>query len=187
MYHSAYQDGDAVEVLSSAGKDPAAAWKITGKIVRVYDKGVKGFVQVVSGGATTRMQLPPQVKGTLGLRQRYLVIQVFTHSSTDRPFSIELGVTDAGGTRRRLVFSSAFRALHCTPLHAQIPLACQGRHRGKWANLSMDLVGLTSMCFRADPFRSLDLIAVGPACRIRSIFTMRGVLPQQEWSEGGGG
>lgn len=59
---------------------------------------------------------PPQV----GLRQRHLVLQVLTATSHDKPFSLELGLTDAGGTRRRLVLSSSFRALHCTPLHAQV-------------------------------------------------------------------
>ncbi|CAN0599761.1 unnamed protein product, partial [Ectocarpus sp. 12 AP-2014] len=56
----------------------------------------------------------------VGLRQRYLVLQVLTSTSQDKPFSLELGLTDTCGTRRRLVLSSSFRALHCTPLHAQV-------------------------------------------------------------------
>lgn len=57
---------------------------------------------------------------SVGLRQRHLVMQVLTAASHDKPFSFELGVTDIGGTMRRLVLSSSFRALHCTPLHAQV-------------------------------------------------------------------
>ncbi|CAM9866448.1 unnamed protein product, partial [Discosporangium mesarthrocarpum] len=120
MFQSAYQDGAAVEILSSTGRDPTAAWKLTGKVARVYDKTVKGYVLVLSGGASTRIQLPPQAKGALGLRQRFLVLQVYVHASAEKPFSLELGVTDGGGTRRRLVLSSSFKALHCTPLHAQV-------------------------------------------------------------------
>lgn len=62
------------------------------------------------------------VKKSVGLRQRHLVVQVLTAASQDKPFSLELGVTDSSGTRRRLVLSSSFRALHCTPLHAQVDL-----------------------------------------------------------------
>lgn len=58
--------------------------------------------------------------GKVGLRQRHLVVQILTAASHDKPFSMELGVTDSGGARRRLVLSSSFRTLHCTPLHAQV-------------------------------------------------------------------
>lgn len=44
MFQSAYQDGDCVEVFSPAGKNPGSEWKSSGKIVRVYEKGVKGYV-----------------------------------------------------------------------------------------------------------------------------------------------
>lgn len=62
------------------------------------------------------------MKKTVGLRQRHLVVQVLTAASQDKPFSLELGVADSSGTKRRLVLSSSFRALHCTPLHAQVVL-----------------------------------------------------------------
>ncbi|CAM9972176.1 unnamed protein product, partial [Hapterophycus canaliculatus] len=77
---------------------------------------------------------------------------------------------------RRLVLSSSFRALHCTPLHAQIPLDGLDRHRGTWANLSIDLAGLMTFCFRAEAFRTLDYIAINPTCRLRKIFTMKETL-----------
>ncbi|CAN0474956.1 unnamed protein product, partial [Ectocarpus sp. 12 AP-2014] len=142
------------------------------------------YVLVVSGGATSKMQLPKAPKSLLGLRQRYLVLQVLTSTSQDKPFSLELGLTDTCGTRRRLVLSSSFRALHCTPLHAQIPLVGLERHRGSWANLTIDLVGLTALCFKADDFRTLDLLAIGPTCRLRKVFTMKEALDD---SSGAGG
>lgn len=74
-----------------------------------------------TSASTTRgfcRPLPP--RGSVGLRQRHLVVQVLTSASPDKTFSLELGVTDSGGTRRRLVLSSSFRTLHCTPLHAQV-------------------------------------------------------------------
>lgn len=42
MFKSAYQDGDCVEIFSPAGKDPAVEWKLTNKVARLYDKGIKG-------------------------------------------------------------------------------------------------------------------------------------------------
>ena len=47
MFQSAYQDGDCVEVFSPAGKNPGSEWKSSGKIVRVYEKGVKGYVIMI--------------------------------------------------------------------------------------------------------------------------------------------
>eukprot|EP00752_Nemacystus_decipiens_P008031 g7177.t1 len=183
MFQSAYQDGECVEVFSPAGKNPGSEWKSSGKIVRVYEKGVKGYVLTVSGGATSKMQLPKAPKGLLGLRQRHLVLQVLTAASQDKPFSLELGLKDSGGTRRRLVLSSSFKALHCTPLHAQVPLVGLDRHRGTWANLSIDLVGLTAVCFKSNSFSSLELISIGPTCRLRKIFTMRDAL--DDWEDAG--
>lgn len=46
MFQSAYQDGDCVEVFSPAGKNPGSEWKSSGKIARIYEKGVKGYVEL---------------------------------------------------------------------------------------------------------------------------------------------
>lgn len=43
------------------------------------------------------------------------------------------------------------------------------------------------MCFRADAFKALDLLSLGPTCRVRKIFTMRGALDQQAGQEESGG
>lgn len=69
----------------------------------------------------------------------------------------------------------------CTDI--QIPLDGLERHRGTWANLSIDLAGLTAMCFRADAFRTLDYIAINPTCRLRKIFTMKGALNDEALEE----
>lgn len=65
----------------------------------------------------------------------------------------------------------------------KIPLVGLDNHRGSWVNLSIDLAGLTASCFKADAFGTLDLLAIGPTCRIRKIFTMRGAL--DDGGEGG--
>ena len=46
--------------------------------------------------------------------------------------------------------------------------------------MSIDLVALTTMCFRTVAFRSLDLVAIGPVCKLRRIFTMRGALDRSD-------
>lgn len=42
------------------------------------------------------------------------------------------------------------------------------------------------MCFRADAFRALDLLSLGPTCRVRKIFTMRGALDDQDTQDESG-
>lgn len=64
--------------------------------------------------------------------------------------------------------------------YTQVPLVGLDRHRGTWANLSIDLAGLTAVCFRADAFRSLELVSIGPTCRLRKIFTMKDALDASE-------
>lgn len=49
MFQAAYQAGACVEVFSPAGKNPGSEWKSSGKIVRLYEKGVKGWVCLVLG------------------------------------------------------------------------------------------------------------------------------------------
>lgn len=39
------------------------------------------------------------------------------------------------------------------------------------------------MCFSADAFRALDLLAIGPTCRVRKIFTTKGAVGQQDAEE----
>ncbi len=52
-----------------------------------------------------------------------------------QPFSVELGLSDAGGVRRRLILSASFSELKVTPLHCQVRcgprprLAGPGRRR----------------------------------------------------------
>lgn len=50
--------------------------------------------------------------------------------------------------------------------------------------MSIDLAGLTAVCFRADAFSSLELISIGPTCRLRKIFTMKDGL--DDWEDRGG-
>lgn len=59
MFQSAFQDGACVEVFSPAGNNPAADWKLTGKVGRLYDKGVKGCVRErkQQSGCITSLQL----------------------------------------------------------------------------------------------------------------------------------
>lgn len=46
--------------------------------------------------------------------------------------------------------------------------------------LSIDIGGRVAMCFRAETFSSLDLVAIGPVCRVRKIFTTRRELDRSE-------
>lgn len=47
-------------------------------------------------------------------------------------------------------------------------------------------MGLTAVCFRAEAFRTLDLLAIGPTCRLRKIFTMKEALDDASGEDGEG-
>lgn len=56
-----------MDVFSAQGRDPAAQWKLTGSVRKVFDKEVRGYVYTLEGGTsttTTRMKLPKSDKGS---------------------------------------------------------------------------------------------------------------------------
>ncbi|XP_038068577.1 protein CFAP20DC-like isoform X2 [Patiria miniata] len=172
MFKSEFQGGAYVEVFSCQGKEPLAKWKLTGaaSIHKVYEKEAKSFVHVLEGaGTSTKIQLPKDVKQTLALVQRFLVLQVFVPLGQD--FSIELGVSDMGNNKRRLLFSTAQKEIAATPLHAKIPLTVV--RRAMWLNLCIDLVSMVSEAFRLQTYKSLDSLIVCASCHLRKVFTMK--------------
>ena len=80
---------------------------------------------------------------TVGLTQRYFIVQLWVHQ--DKAFSVELGLSDHSGTRRRILVSSAFKDVVVNPLHAQMPADVIPRAR--WVNLCFDLGDLTQELF----------------------------------------
>ena len=78
----------------------------------MYDKSVRGYVFSCNNG---RMQLPRDEHKSMLLHQHVLVLQIML--VPDRAFSLELGFTDAGNTRRRLILSSSL-----LPIFAQTAL-----------------------------------------------------------------
>lgn len=57
---TSYQGGPYVDILTGQGKAPLEDFKITPPtaVQKVFDKPMKGFVFVCSGGAATKMQIP---------------------------------------------------------------------------------------------------------------------------------
>nr|XP_014344971.1 PREDICTED: uncharacterized protein C3orf67 homolog [Latimeria chalumnae] len=184
MFKNEYQGGQFVEIFSAQGKVPGAKWKLCGSpsaIWKDFDKEVKSFVYVLEGSSqTNKMQLPKDSKQTLGLIQRYLVLQIFVPLGQD--FSAELLLTDLGNIKRRLYLSTVHKELSATPLHAKIPLSFVKRKI--WCNLGIDLVSFTSEIFKGAVFQSLDGIVVSANCKLRKIFTMK-LQPQETAEEDG--
>ncbi|XP_029946913.1 protein CFAP20DC [Salarias fasciatus] len=171
MFRNNYQGGAVVEIFSGQGKDPVAKWKLYGgpsAIHKEYNKEVKGFVYCLDGSSqTVKMQMPENAKMSLGLLQRFLVLQVNIPQCSD--FSTELLVTDSEHLKRRLHLSTLHKELSATPLHARIPLF--GLKRNIWSTLCIDLVSLTSELFKG--FLTLDGITLCATCKVRRIFTMK--------------
>jgi hypothetical protein len=168
----AYQGGPFLEVLSNAGTNPLANTRISNKtsITRVFDKTVKSYVVQVDGSMQNRFSLPAQENKGMGLIQRFLCFQVYAAAGASLYF--EFAVLDAKGAKRRLLFSTAFAKLHQSPLHTQVPLG-DTVVRGVWNNLCFDMVDLFPICAGGLSYQCTDGITVGPAIKIRKIFTLR--------------
>lgn len=166
-----FQGGDYVELLSAQGKAPAATWKLSGKIVKTFEKRIKGNAFLLDGSAETRMQLPKTpTSQSLGLAQRFAVFQLLIPLT--KSFSIELGFSDFQKIRRRFVFASAFRDTAMTSLHVQIPFDARVT-RDEWINLVFDLQALTETYFAGSTFRSMESICISGSCKLKRVFTMK--------------
>uniref|UniRef100_UPI0037E811FC protein CFAP20DC n=1 Tax=Semicossyphus pulcher TaxID=241346 RepID=UPI0037E811FC len=171
MFKNNYQGGGAVEIFSGQGKDPVAKWKLSGgpsAIHKEYDKEVKGFVYCLGGSSqTVKMQMPENGKMSLGLLQRFLVLQVNIPQLKD--FSIELVITDSQHLKRRLHLSTVHKELSATLLHAKIPLV--GLKRNTWSTVCIDLVSFSDELFKG--FLMLDGITLFATCKVRRILTIK--------------
>ncbi|KDO26589.1 hypothetical protein SPRG_07993 [Saprolegnia parasitica CBS 223.65] len=164
-----FQGSDSIELLTASGKDPAAHWKTLGKVRREFDKASKAYLMVLDGpAAATKLSLPKDTK-PLGLTHRYVVLQAWLPSG--KAISLELGVTDVAGNRRRLLLSTAFRDCAVHQLHAQIPF--QQLRRETWMHWTFDVARLVASGFPSQALRTLDSIVLCGSWKLRRIFTMK--------------
>ncbi|KAM4740714.1 protein CFAP20DC [Anableps anableps] len=171
MFRNNYQGGAVFDLFSGQGKDPVAKWKLCGgpsAIYKEYNKEVKGFVYCLEGSShTVKMQMPENAKMSLGLIQRFLILQVNVPERHD--FSAELVITDVEHLKRRLHFSTVHKEISATLLHAKIPFT--ELKRNAWSTLCIDLVSFTGGLFKG--FLTLDAITLFATCKVRRIFTMK--------------
>jgi Protein of unknown function (DUF667) len=61
---TSYQGGPFVDILTGQGRSPLEEFKITPPtaVQKVFDKSMKGFVFVLSGGSVAKMQIPTDEK-----------------------------------------------------------------------------------------------------------------------------
>ena len=69
---------------------------------------------------------------------------------------------DAGGSRRRLAFSTGFAEPKATALVAQVPLPCP---RGRWLNLVLHVAELVAALYPGSQLRSIEAITLGARAR----------------------
>ena len=140
----------------------------TAAVHRVYDRTVKGFVYFVEKPSTATMQIPiPTKKMSLGLQQRYLVVQL--RGMTNKPITLEVCTLDSKSQRHRFHLSSKFKEIETNSLHVQIPMDPLQEHT--WFHVILDLSSLTSAHFHAR-YAGIDSICIRPSCRVRKIFTL---------------
>jgi len=173
MFEKAFQGAPAFEILSPQGANPTRDWKVSG-VQRLFDKVLKGYVFHVTGNAL--MRLPREDKPRLGLVQPILVLQVYLPQG--KPFSVEIGITDQTRTRRRLLFSSAFKETSTNPLHARFPLVDSSRlekvQRNCWVSLCFDVEAMVPKAWPGQHYKTLDSLQISPDCRLRKVYTLRG-------------
>jgi hypothetical protein len=142
------------------------------------------------------------------LTHRFFVVQLRVPDGG--PFTLELDFLDAARRRRRLVFSSAFKAVDRTELHVKVPLPLVALLPcGVWVDLVFDVHELAASSFGDGTptktaqrkssrsaaatdaqtcFAALTAVTIGPTCTVRRIFTLgRSPAASVETSYGGDG
>lgn len=169
MFDSIYQDNEQrIEIFSPSGKLPGQGWKITSNIHRVYDRTVKGFVYLIDKPINSFMTIPENNKLTLGLKQRYLIIQLRYNQS--KTITFEIVILDKQQQRHRFHISTKFKNIDIKVFHVQIPfnVNCEDNY---WINYILDLKMLCEIYFHVD-YKTIDSITIQPSCRLRKIFTL---------------
>ncbi|KAL5014677.1 hypothetical protein ScPMuIL_008947 [Solemya velum] len=180
MFKYDYQGGPFFEIFTPQTKDSVANWKLCSGVRKAYEKEVKSYVYSLEGTtATTKMQLPKDSKLSLTLVQRFLNFQIIVPKGQD--FSIELGITDLGNNKRRLLLSTSQKETQVTPLHAKVPLAIL--KRGTWLNFCLDMVSLVGETWRNQTYKAIETISISANCRLRKIFTMKSQPPDNSEDE----
>ena len=113
------------------------------------------------------MQIPPSpTKQTLGLTQRYLILQL--RPLAKKPVTIEIGILSLKDKqqRYRLHLSNKFRTVEVNQLHVQVPLSPL-LSPDTWTHFIVDVTELTSYFFKNKDFGSIDSIALHSGCRLR--------------------
>ena len=134
----------------------------------------EGLRPGIVGWEIDKRTLSKKRAASLGLTSArpYLILQVYL--PVGRPFTCEVVISDDKLTRRRLIFSTAFKEELYGELHAQISL--QNLERGKWLNLCINMLSLMDICFEHDGktnFRVVDAITVNSVCKLRNVYVVR--------------
>lgn len=117
--------------------------------------------------AGTLLQLPPNpAKQTLGLTQRYLVLQL--RPLAKKPVTIEINILSLKDKRQRyrLHLSHKFRTVEVHQLHVQVPLSPL-LTPDMWTHFIVDVAELTSYFFKNKDFGSIDSVGLHSGCRLR--------------------
>lgn len=119
-------------------------------------------------GQNAKIVLPAVDQKELSLHQKFLVLHIFLPVGT--PWSMELGITDINGIKRRINFTTVQGKSEVKFFSVRYPL--DNLERGNWLFLAFNLYSFMDI-FKGQVYRSLDHITIGSNCRLRRIFTMR--------------
>eukprot|EP00047_Mylnosiga_fluctuans_P015510 m.47237 g.47237 ORF g.47237 m.47237 type:complete len:547 (-) comp5960_c0_seq2:219-1859(-) len=168
MFAGEFQGGATLSILDASGSNPLERWQANGTVRPRIDEVLKCNTFVLEGQNLTRMSIPKDsAKTTLGLTQPCLALAISVPK--DAHFSFDVSIRDHGGMARSLLFSTSLRAPKAETLRAQLPL--ENIPRGSWFVLCVDLAAITASFF-GGAVKTIDTLVIGPACTLRSVFTM---------------
>ncbi len=132
-----------------------------------FDKEVKSYILEMEG-QTNKMILPASDQRQLALHQKYLVLHIYIPIGS--PWSMELGITDINGIKRRINFTTAQGKNEVKFFSVRYPL--DNLERGTWLFLAFNTYSFID-AFKSQVYRSLDHITICSNCKLRRVFTMK--------------
>lgn len=137
-----------------------------------FDSALRTFILSLQGDSSrTKIEYPKNAtKQSLHLTQRYLVFQLFLHSSS---FALEVAVLTRSNLKLRFILSTSCREISIASHHVKMPCSMVETHC--WVNLTLDLSDLVANYSPEgnDSFAHVDSVLVSADCKLKRIFSMK--------------
>jgi hypothetical protein len=161
-----------VRIAYLASNDKNDAYKQLCRVIpasnkKYYDKQYKSYLLPIEQ-QNSKICLPANDQKELSLHQRYLVLHIFIPVGC--PWSMELGITDINGIRRRIYLTTMQGKNEGK--YFSFRYTIESIERGVWMFLAINVNSFID-AFKGQTYRSLDHLVISNSCILRRIFTMK--------------